>query len=306
MNPAVVTWGRGPALVALTASLAEAGLAVREVWCENDVESLQSPSDRPCQEAAPAAAWRGGMRDATTLLQRLDGLPDVALIAEVFVSMRIADRVLQRVPIMNVHPALLPRYRGAHPLPWQIICGETHSGVTFHLATREVDAGPILHVAPFSIGNDDNYGQVFARVLDVIRRESGTAVRRFLAGEIQPREQNHEAATFVVKRLPDDGWIDWRASAQSVRNLVRALTPPLPGAWARWNGRHVILDEVAVDMRFSAYVGRTCGQVAILGDALGILTGDAAIVPLRVRDAATGEDVTSAIRVNDRFSGALS
>jgi methionyl-tRNA formyltransferase len=300
-TPSVITWGRGAALVALTDSMVAAGLSVQEIWCVESPDALDLFLTRASAKTQEVPC-RGGIRDTDVILERLRELGEVALIAEVFFPARISSRILDRKPVVNVHPSPLPKYRGAHPLPWQILRGETVSAVTFHLVTSDIDAGPILGMVPFDIAPSDMYGDILDRVVSIIRREAGAVIRDYLCGQIVPREQDHTAATFVVRRSREDGAIDWCDAAEAIRNKVRALAEPLPGAWTHWNGRCVIVDDASVDLRFAAYVGRTCGKAALLGGVLGILTADAAIVPRRVRDAETGRDVTAEIRVNDRFS----
>lgn len=297
----VVVWGRGPVMPHFVRSLA-AHTRIAEVWCQ-DREAAMSPDNRAGIEAAIGAARLAfDVNSTAAVVARLDRLPPVAAIAECFYTNMISGVVTGRVPVINVHPSPLPRYRGAHPLPWQIINGETRSALTYHLVTPAVDAGPILRQIEFEIAGEDSYTTVLAKVFAAIAANSGEVIASFLAGAIHPRSQNEREATYVAKRCPDDGWIDWHASARSIYNFVRALNDPLPGAWSLWNGRKVILDAVVPDASFGAYVGRTIGQVVGLGGVKGILAADDAVIPRRVRDAATGEDVTAAIRVNDRFT----
>jgi methionyl-tRNA formyltransferase len=301
-SPSTVVWGRGPALAALAASLTRANVGIREIWHQDSLASLPEAARRELKSVACGVPLIADMNSMLRVLERLEGLPEVNTVAEVFYTKVISPAVLERVKIVNIHPAPLPRYRGAHPLPWQIIRGESESAVSFHVMVPEIDAGPIIKQVPFSIEESDDYGTVFNKVLDIIRSHAGTVFNEFALGRLAPVPQDHTLATFVVKRAPHDGWISWSSCARDVRNFVRALTAPLPGAWSLWNGQKVIFDAVEVDERFSKYVGRTPGQVARLCGVGGILTGDSAIVPHRVRDADTGRDVTQELRINDRFT----
>lgn len=296
-----VVWGRGPAIASLAASLSEAQLCIREIWYQDSLASLPEAARQDLRRVVGKVPIIADMNTTARVLERLEGLPQVTIVAEVFCTKRITAPVLERVKIINIHPAPLPRYRGAHPLPWQIMRGETESAVSFHLVEQEIDAGPVIHQTAFRIEETDDYGSVLAKVFAIIRAESGKIFGQFASGKLVATPQNHAQATFVVKRDPNDGWIQWCSTARNVRNFVRALTAPLPGAWSLWNGQKVIFDEVEVDPRFAQYVGRTPGQVATLCGVKGILTADSAVVPRRIRDAESGRNVTQQMRINDRF-----
>jgi methionyl-tRNA formyltransferase len=301
-GPSTVVWGRGAAIACLAASLVEAEICIREIWYQDSLALLPETARQELRRVAGGVPLIADMNSTARVLERLERLPDVTTVAEVFYTKLIVPQVLARVKVINIHPAPLPRYRGAHPLPWQIIRGETDSAVTFHLMEREIDAGPIIQQVPFRIEELDDYSAVLKKVFAIIRAESGQVFSQFARGKLAAVPQDHSQATFVVKRAPHDGWIPWSSSARKIRNLVRALAVPLPGAWSLWNGQKVIFDEVEIDARFSNYVGRTPGQVAALHGVSGILAGDSAVVPRRVRDAETGRDITRELRVNDRLT----
>ncbi|HEY7165096.1 MAG TPA: formyltransferase family protein [Candidatus Binatia bacterium] len=302
MYAETIVWGRGRAVAALVASLIDAGVRIREVWYQDALATVPPAVGEQMQRAPEPIPLIGGVNSSAKALERLERLPEIGIVCEAFYTKVIRRQILDRVKVINIHPAPLPRYRGAHPLPWQILRGEIQSAVTFHLADTDLDAGPILDQAPFRIEPSDNYGSVLEKVLAAIRASAGRVFCEFSSGHLVPVPQNHGEATYVAKRAPHDGWIEWTLASRYIRNFVRALTEPLPGAWSCWNGRKVIFDEVDTNDSFARYVGRTPGQVATLAGGLGILTGDSAVVPGRVRDAETGLDITREIRANDRFS----
>jgi methionyl-tRNA formyltransferase len=299
-----VVWGRGPAVAPLIRSLADAGVCVRELWYE-DSRKLLPEAVREELERGKSIAVIEELNSSAKALARLERLPAIHTICEVFYTKMIRREILDRIKVINIHPAPLPRYRGAHPLPWQILRGEIQSAVTFHLADAEIDGGPIIDQVPFRIEPSDNYGAVLQKVFAAIDANAGRVFCDFADGRLSAVPQNHAEATYVVKRAPCDGWIDWTLPSRYIRNFVRALTEPLPGAWSLWKGRKVIFDAVETDDSFDRYMGRTPGQVAALAGQLGILTGDSAVVPARVRDAVTGSEITGEIRANDRFTSGV-
>jgi len=133
---------------------------------------------------------------------------------------------------INLHPSLLPAYRGRAPLNWALIHGESEVGLTAHFITEDVDAGDIVAQVRIPVGPDDD----IAVVLDALMPHYAALPRHILAGletgQLERRPQDHAQATSFPRRTPADGRIDWQASARRVHNLVRAVAAPYPGAFA--------------------------------------------------------------------------
>ena len=132
---------------------------------------------------------------------------------------------------VNLHGSLLPRYRGRAPINWQILHGEREGGVTLHHMVRKADAGDIVDQEPFAIGPDDTPTDLFARVLVAAERVLERSAVAVVEGTAPRWIQLESKATIFGRRRPEDGRIDWRHAAEDVRNLVRAVTKPYPGAF---------------------------------------------------------------------------
>jgi methionyl-tRNA formyltransferase len=145
----------------------------------------------------------------------------------------IPPRLLARSLWMNVHPSLLPRWRGAAPVERAILAGDAETGVTIHETVAELDAGPIAASEAFAIGELDA-GQVFARSAEV-------AARLLLAVLEAPtfEPQPDEGATYAEKISPADRELDL-ADPEDAWRRVRALSPHI-GAWTTLNGRRVTI-----------------------------------------------------------------
>jgi len=132
---------------------------------------------------------------------------------------------------VNLHGSYLPRYRGRAPVNWMILHGETKGGVTLHHLVAKPDAGDIVDQEAFAIGSEETGRDVYAKMLPAAEKvltRSAVAVLRGTA----PRTPQVEAdARYFGRRRPSDGEILWRAAAEDVRNLVRAVTHPYPGAY---------------------------------------------------------------------------
>jgi methionyl-tRNA formyltransferase len=167
----------------------------------------------------------------------LDEVDTVVLAAY---GLLIPQRLLDRALWLNVHPSLLPRWRGAAPVERAIMAGDTETGVTIHETVAALDAGPIAAQSAFPIGEDDDAGAVFARAADVAGR---------LLDDVLPapqfRPQPDEGVTYAEKIAAADRELDLSDPEQAVR-VVRALSPHI-GARTRLAERDVIVWRARVD-----------------------------------------------------------
>lgn len=147
----------------------------------------------------------------------------------------IPDELLERTLWLNVHPSLLPRWRGAAPVERAIIAGDEETGVTIHRTVKELDAGPIAVQERFAIGQGDDAGVVFAHAAEV-------AVR--LLDDVLPspmfEPQSNEGVTYAEKITAADRQLDWNRPARELHNRVRALSPHI-GARGVVDGRRVLV-----------------------------------------------------------------
>jgi UDP-4-amino-4-deoxy-L-arabinose formyltransferase/UDP-glucuronic acid dehydrogenase (UDP-4-keto-hexauronic acid decarboxylating) len=142
---------------------------------------------------------------------------------------------------VNLHGSFLPRYRGRAPVNWQILHGETQGGVTLHFMVKKPDAGDIVDQESFEIGPDETGVQVYAKMLPAAERVLTRSAMSVLEGTAPRIRQMESKATYYGRRRPEDGLIDWRWCAEDVRNLVRAVTHPYPGAFTFAGGKKVLV-----------------------------------------------------------------
>lgn len=157
----------------------------------------------------------------------------------VVVAFRILPTVLLELPChgaINLHASLLPAYRGAAPIQWALINGETVTGLTTFLIEPKVDRGAILLQEKVPISPEDNYGTLAERMsalgADLVLR----SIAGWKTGEIIPQPQDHSRATAAPKIKPEHRQIDWSLPALRIHNLIRGLAP-FPGAYTTWKGR---------------------------------------------------------------------
>ena len=154
--------------------------------------------------------------------------------------------------VIGYHPALLPRNRGRHPLIWALVLGLPHTGSSFFLMDERADAGPLLDQQVVSIGPDDTAAQLYARVVETACRQVDRLIPALLAGTLVPVPQDPAKATSWRKRGIADGRVDWRMSAPAIKNLVRALTRPYPGAHCEIGGVDISIWRAEIGPEVSA------------------------------------------------------
>jgi methionyl-tRNA formyltransferase len=197
-----------------------------------------APRGRGRKTGAPPAkeaADRLGLR----VLQPARPEPGLDLGADIVVvaayGLLIPENVLDEGLWLNVHPSLLPRWRGAAPVERAIMAGDNETGVTIHRTVKELDAGPIAAQRAFPIGDDDDAGAVFERA---------AALAVELLDEVLPAPrftpQGDEGLTYADKITADDRELDLSSSPEQLLNTIRALSPHI-GARAELDGRRVTI-----------------------------------------------------------------
>jgi methionyl-tRNA formyltransferase len=136
----------------------------------------------------------------------------------------------------NVHGSLLPKYRGRVPVNWAIIHGETETGATLHEMVEKPDAGRIVDQEAVAILPDDLAVDVFGKVAEAAERVLRRSLPKLADGSAVLRSQDLSKGSYFGGRRPEDGCIDWSASAKRVHDLVRAVAPPYPGAFTEMEG----------------------------------------------------------------------
>lgn len=144
----------------------------------------------------------------------------------------------------NLHGSLLPKYRGRVPINWALINGEKETGVTLHRMTEKPDAGEIVAQEKFAIGNNDTAQEVHANATVAAAKLLKKTLPLFKKGTFKLTKQDDKKATYFGGRKAEDGLIDWSKSAAEIRNLVRAVTRPYPGAFSFLGEKKYILWSV--------------------------------------------------------------
>lgn len=173
----------------------------------------------------------------------------------------------------NIHASLLPKYRGRCPINWVLVNGESETGVTLHCMTASADAGDIVAQERVGIDDEDTAQALTEKLVAATNKLLSSSLKQLKAGDTPRVPQNEAEATVWPGRSPEDGLIDWTMSCIAVRNLVRAVTHPWPGAFTFAGDRKVMIWDAVV---MPGAPGVPPGTILSI-DPLTVACGDGAV-----------------------------
>ncbi len=206
----------------------------------------------------------------------------------------IPERLLTSVPKgwLNIHPSLLPAYRGPSPIPSAILDGQTTTGVSIMLLDTEQDHGPVLATSPWNIPGTATTPECEVEIARVGAQLLLSTLPAYLNGSCSPVAQDDSKATFTKKFTREDGRIDWSQSAHAIVNRIRALGTN-PGTWTTWEGKTLNIFRAHAQDRDAA----APGGVHRDGDALIVACGAGSLVLERVQlEGSTQQDIATFLR----------
>jgi methionyl-tRNA formyltransferase len=208
----------------------------------HEIAYLLTQPDRPrgrgrrlAAPPAKEAAERLGIavRQPERLGEEVD--PEVDTLVVVAYGQLVPRGALDQARWLNVHPSLLPRWRGAAPVERALMAGDEETGVSIIELVEELDAGPIVAQERFAVGIDDDAGAVFARAAEVTPELIDAAL-----ANREPAPQREDGVTYAEKIGPADRELDWSRPPEELHNRIRALSPHI-GARGLVEGRPAIV-----------------------------------------------------------------
>jgi methionyl-tRNA formyltransferase len=239
----------------------------------------QKLSPPPVKELALAhglPVFQPGRVKSPEVISRVEEFAPQCLVVVAYGQL-LPERLL-KVPALgavNVHASLLPKYRGAAPVPWALIEGETVTGVTTMLLDSGMDTGDMLLSREVPIGPEDTGGSLHVRLAEVGASLVVETLARLADGSLTPRPQDHSRATYAPMIHQEDCRVKWQEDAERVSRRIRALDP-WPGAFTLWEGKRLKLYTCRALP--SGAVGALPGTVIASGpDGLDIAAGAGAV-----------------------------
>jgi len=215
------------------------------------------------------------LKDPTVVEQLKNENPDL------FVSIAYGEYIpkeileIPKLGTINLHPSLLPKYRGAAPVQRALMAGETETGITVAEVTQAWDAGDILAQERFPIAPEDDTGSLLDKLADRGAAMLKGLLPKLLDNKVARTPQNHPEATFAPMIRDEERWIDWKRPADEIVNLIRGLSPK-PGARARFKGGQLLIYRA----RTVSTSGTPGTVVSLEKEGPAIAAGEGALLPL--------------------------
>jgi len=208
---------------------------------------------RISKSAVSSAAEKLGIQVLTPPTLKDESFPETlnAFGADIFVVVaygKIIPEVLFSIPrfgSINLHPSLLPRYRGAAPVESAILAGETISGITVQRITMRLDAGDILAQETMQIGEDATAEDMYGIVLPHGARMLLDVIDKLETGNCVPRVQDESLATYCGKISKESARINWKSPSAAIHNQIRAYNPK-PVSWTVFRGASLRIHKSAL------------------------------------------------------------
>jgi methionyl-tRNA formyltransferase len=245
----VLFLGSGGFAVPILSALAlDEGISVECVISRPDAAAGRGRASRPC----PVAVLARELGLPLLTPPRLDGAareslgafsPDVAVSADYGLWLPRWMLALPACGVVNVHPSLLPRFRGPAPVQHCIISGDAVTGVSFMLTDSGWDTGPVIGVLEQPVMAGDTAGSLEARLSSAASERLAGLLRRYAEGCIEPVPQSGTPVHAPVLE-PSATWLDWCMPAASVDRLIRALSPA-PTARTLFRGRTLLVHKAS-------------------------------------------------------------
>ncbi|HSQ92442.1 MAG TPA: methionyl-tRNA formyltransferase [Nitrospiraceae bacterium] len=223
------------------------------------------------------------MKDPEFLRALSEWKPDLIAVAAFGRILPPAILSLPRLGCINVHGSLLPKYRGAGPIQWAIINGETETGITTMLMDEGMDTGTMLLQESIPITSEDTAGTLSPRLAELGGKLLVETIARLKGGTLVPQPQDSSQATLAPLLKKEDGMIDWALPAIALANRVRGLAP-WPGAYTTVAGgdRWTIWRALALPGPATKPPGVV---IAITADAIHVATGEGILAVMELQPA---------------------
>ena len=212
-------------------ALVKAGHSIVGVYCQPDKQKgrgkqIQMPPVKEAALSLDLPVYQPiTLRDDAVQKELIDLAPDVIV---VIAYGKILPPWLIRLPkygCINIHASILPKYRGAAPIHYAILNGDTKTGVTIMHMDDGLDTGDIIDIAEIDILPNETTGALFERIAELGARTISPVLDKWVKGEITATPQDDALASHTSKITKEMGLIDWHQPAHKIVNLIRGLNP---------------------------------------------------------------------------------
>jgi len=286
-NPKIIFFGTPDFALPALDALKNAGITPVVVVASTDAPKGRGMNTTP----PPTKVWAQKnevpvlqpekIRDNKDFFDKLRGYsPDLFVVASYG---KILPQTLLDIPkhgTLNIHPSLLPKYRGPSPIHGAMLAGDKKTGVTIMLVDEEMDHGPILKISDLKVQISDlTFTELEKKLAELGAELLIKTIPKWIAGEIKPEEQRHDSATYTKKIKKEDGHIDWDVPAEEADRKIRALNP-WPGAFAFQNNKRLIIRSANI---LDSNQDKNPGEVFIYNEDIAIACKSGALLINRLQ-----------------------
>ncbi len=177
---------------------------------------------------------------------------------------------ITRYGFLNIHPSLLPKYRGPSPIQTAILNGDKETGVAIMVVDAEVDHGPILKEITYNLRPTTYYKEAEKELSEIGAKLLVETLPEYVSGGLKPKDQDHGRATFTKMFRREGGKINWGQPCEKIYNQIRALNPE-PGTWTTWNSK--VINIPTCDVSYPQVVAGLPGTIEKLSNDIVIKAG---------------------------------
>jgi methionyl-tRNA formyltransferase len=239
-----------------------------------------SPVKRAALELGLPVIQPERLKDAGVVEQLSTFHPDVIVVAAFGQVLPAQVLALPPKGCINIHPSLLPKFRGSSPVSAAILTGDDFAGVSIMLMDAGLDTGPVLTQAQVAISRHDTTGSLTAKLSLVSAQMLLEVLPRWVKGELTPRPQQEAKATYTEMLSREESELDWRQPAVATWRKVRAFQP-WPGCYTMWRGKQLkIIEAIPLPAEKNIRVGQV---MALKEGGFGVATGEGVLGVLKVQ-----------------------
>ena len=241
-----------------------------------------SPVEKTAQSLGLPVYKPSTLRDSESRGPLMKAEADLFVVAAFGLIFRQRTLDIPRLGAINVHPSLLPKYRGASPIAAAIEAGDMETGVSLMVMDPGIDTGAVVSIEHEDVRSDDTTESLGSRLADLGAAQAVRDIPRWVAGELSAIPQSNQNASLTRTLTKVDGWIDWTRSAMEIERHVRAMWP-----WPRaWTTIHDTLLQVHSAKISNLHTdAHTPGSVISARKQLVVACGDGALELLTMEPA---------------------
>ncbi|MEA2006644.1 MAG: methionyl-tRNA formyltransferase [Patescibacteria group bacterium] len=180
---------------------------------------------------------------------------------------------------INIHPSLLPKFRGPSPIQTALLKGESQTGISIMLMSKKMDAGPILAQKKIEVGKNENYQELEKHIIEISKDLLLDTMKQWITKKITPKTQDESKASFCEIISKRDGFIDWKQTSYQIFNQYRAFSK-WPKIYSFWNDKKskkkIIFNQIQVTSQ--TFPEKKPGEIFQIDNKVLIATNNGAII----------------------------